>query len=260
MGSRHKLPENARIRVLSSSGSVTITAEDRSDVEVEPAGRMVELKEAAQPHKFGIFDHLHRRGRRDRGLRGSPDERSRAQQTPAVKSAWRSRPVLEIKSKSGSIEVRCPRGTDVSVGAISGQVKLIGAFGSVKVSTVSGSIEVDTTAGDVDARCVSGSITVKRCGGRCDVTSKSGRVRVDRVEGAARASTISGGVELGTSGGGQIELKMVSGGAKVKVLEPKHPNVRFHSLSGKMQCDCEQGSDFDLKVRSISGSLEVTGE
>jgi DUF4097 and DUF4098 domain-containing protein YvlB len=254
MGSRYDLPPNGRIRILSASGSVTVIAEDRNDVEVEPAGRSVELIEGGQhrhnPHRYGIFDRLHRGGRRE--SKAGPEA---GQDLPR-----RSRPVLEAKSKSGSIELLCPRGTDVSVGGISGSVKLIGVFGTVKVSTVSGGIEIDTAQGDVDARCVSGSITVKSCGGRCDVTSKSGRVRVERVDGAARASTISGGVELGTSGGGEIELKMVSGGAKVKVLERKYPSVRFQSLSGKLHCECQQGSDFELKVRSISGSLEVTGE
>jgi len=254
VGSRYELPADARIRVLTASGTVIVTAEDRTDVEVEPANRTVELKESGSGHRYGILDHLHRRGRRN------PEGRRGQRRVSDDEPPRQSRPVLEVKSKSGSVEVRCPRGTDVSVGAISGRVNLVGTFGSVKVSTVSGSIEVDTAEGDVDARCVSGSITVKSCGGRCDVTSKSGRVRVERVDGAAHASTISGGVELGTSGRGEVELKMVSGEAKVKVLETKHPRVRFQSLSGKMHCECEQGSDFDLKVRSISGSLEVTGE
>src|SRR6266540_857787 len=135
---------------------------------------------------------------------------------------------------------------------------LIGTFGSVKISTVSGGIEIDTARGNVDARCVSGSIKVRSCGGRCDVSSKSGGVRIERAEGPVHASTISGGVELGTAGHDEVELKMVSGGAKVKVLAPKNPRVRFQSISGKMHCECAQGSDFDLKVKSISGSLEVT--
>lgn len=240
MGSQYDLPENGRIRVLSASGSVTVVAEERPDVEVEPANRTVDLKEGPRRHRHGIFSHPHRHGSGEEG------------EGPR-------RPVLEVKSKSGSIEVRCPTGTDVSVGAMSGSVKLIGTFGSLKISTVSGGIDIDTATGNVDARCVSGSITVKSCGGRCDVSSKSGRVRIDRVEGSAHASTISGGVEIGTAGRDEVELKMVSGGAKVKVLGEKNPRIRFSSLSGKMHCKCKQGSDFDLKVRSISGSLEVTG-
>jgi len=243
MGSQYTLPENGRIRVLSASGSVTVFAEERSDVDVEPANRTVELTESGRHRhrrRHGIFDRWHRENREG--------------DTPPSR-----RPVLEVKSKSGNIEVRCPTGTDVSVGAMSGSVKLLGTFGSLKISTVSGSIEIDTATGNVDARCVSGSITVKSVGGRADVSSKSGRVRIDHVEGAAHASTISGGVEIGTAGGQDVELKMVSGGAKVKVLSEKHPRIRFSSLSGKMHCECTQGSDFDLKVKSISGSLEVTG-
>ena len=242
MGSQYTLPENGRIRVLSASGSVTVIAEERPDVDVEPANRTVELTESGRHRhrrRHGIFDRWHR-------------ESTEGDAPPS------RRPVLEVKSKSGSIEVRCPIGTDVSVGAMSGSVKLVGTFGSLKISTVSGNIDIDTATGNVDARSVSGSISVKSVGGRADVSSKSGRVRIDLVEGPAHASTISGGVEIGTAGD-DVELKMVSGGAKIKVLSEKQPRIRFSSLSGKMHCECVQGSDFDLKVKSISGSLEVTG-
>ena len=242
MGSQYDLPPDGRIRVLSASGAVTVIAEERDDVDVEPGQRGVELKEGGRGrhrHHRGLLGHLrsHEHGEGER----------------------QHRPVLEVKAKSGNIEVRCPIGTDVSVGAISGSVKLKGSFGSVKVSAVSGGVDIDTVTGDLDARAVSGSIAVKRCAGRCDVSSKSGKVRVERVEGPTHASTISGGVEIGAAGSDEIELKMVSGGAKVTVLGEKQPRVRFNSLSGKMHCECKQGSDFDLKVRSISGSLEIKG-
>jgi DUF4097 and DUF4098 domain-containing protein YvlB len=242
MGSQYELPPNGRIRVLSASGGVTVIAEERDDVDVEPGQRGVELREGGHGrhrHHRGLLGHLrsHEHGEGER----------------------QHRPVLEVKSKSGSIEVRCPLGTDVSVGAISANVKLKGSFGSVKVSAVSGGVEIDTVTGDLDARAVSGNIAVKRCAGRCDVSSKSGRVRVERVEGPTHASTISGAVEIGTAGSDEVELKMVSGGAKVTVLGEKQPRVHFNSLSGKMHCECKQGSDFDLKVRSISGSLEIKG-
>jgi hypothetical protein len=241
VGSVYKLPENGRIRVLSASGGVTVIAEDRSDVEVEPGSRMVDLKAGKRRHRHGIFEHLHRHPH------------------PEKEGDRPRRPVLEVKSKSGNIEVRCPVGTDVSVGAMSGSVKLVGSFGSLKISTVSGGIDIDTARGNVDARSVSGSVHVKSCGGSADIASKSGRVRIDHVDGSVHASTISGSVEIETAGRDEVELKMVSGGAKVTVLGEKEPRVRFTSLSGKMHCECKQGSDFDLKVKSISGSLEVLG-
>ena len=240
MGSQYELPPDARIRVLSASGGVTVIAEEREDVDVEPGQRAVELKDRRGRHR-------HRQRHWLGHLRSHEHDEGERQH----------RPVLEVKTKSGSVEVRCPLGTDVSVGAISGNVKFVGTFGSVKVSAVSGGIEIDTATGNVDARAVSGSVRVKNCGGSCDVSSKSGNVRIDHVEGSAHASTISGGVEIGTAGRQEVELKMVSGGAKITVLGDKQPRVRFNSLSGKMHCECKQGSDFDLKVRSISGSLEI---
>lgn len=212
MSARHALPPGASLRVLSGSGEVIVTAEERSDLEIDPP-RHVEPKNGT----------------------------------------------IEVRSRSGSLRVRCPKLTNISVGVISGHVRLEGEFGSVKVSAVSGSIEIDSAAGDLDVRSVSGQLTVKTCRGRCQLNTKSGHIRVEDVGGAAQASTMSGRVEVGTRGQGDVELKTISGSVSVRVLEPKYPRVRFRSLSGRLRCDCPQGTDFDLKASTISGSLEVTG-
>ena len=99
MGSQYDLPPDGRIRVLSASGAVTVIAEERDDVDVEPGQRGVELKEGGRGrhrHHGGLLGHLrsHEHGEGER----------------------QHRPVLEVKAKSGNIEVRCPIGTDVSVG------------------------------------------------------------------------------------------------------------------------------------------------
>ncbi|TMB98800.1 MAG: DUF4097 domain-containing protein [Chloroflexi bacterium] len=166
---------------------------------------------------------------------------------------------LEIKSKSGSISVRCPLGTNVSAGTISGSVRLQGLLGTIKASTVSGNIEVEEAQGDVDARSVSGSLTIESCGGECSLNSKSGSIRVGSVGKAARAATISGSVQLGTEGRGDVEVKTISGSITVRVPEGRYPRARFRSLSGRMHCDCPQGADFEVRGHSLSGSMEIKG-
>jgi DUF4097 and DUF4098 domain-containing protein YvlB len=213
MGSRHELPEGARIRVLTASGGVHVIAEDRSGIDVEPAQANVQT---------------------------SDDRR-----------------VVEIKSRSKSFTIRCPTGTNVSVGSISGGVKLEGTFGSIKISAISGSVDVDRARGDVDIRSVSGGIRVERCGGRCSLGTKSGSIRVGRVGGDIKASTISGSLQVGTDGLGAVNLKAVSGSMTVNIPPEKKPRVQMKSLSGKLKCECEQGSDFEIKGSSISGSLLV---
>ncbi len=213
MAARFQIAPDAHLRVVSVSGTISIIAEERSDLEIDPPARHV---------------HLHDGGR-----------------------------TVEIKSGSGALRIRCPRGTSVSVGAVSGSVHLDGVFGDVKVSAISGHIEVDSAAGDVDVRSVSGHLSVNTCGGRCQLNTKSGSIRVGHVEGAIRASTLSGRVELGTAGRDEVEIRTISGGISIHVPPGRAPSVRMRSISGRLRCDCPQGSDFEIKAATVSGSVEI---
>jgi DUF4097 and DUF4098 domain-containing protein YvlB len=164
---------------------------------------------------------------------------------------------MEVHSKSGNLHVRCPTGTNVKVGAMSGSVRLEGTFGSVKVNAVSGSIEVDDALGNVDIRSVSGNLSIGSCGGECTINSKSGRVTIGRVAKGARAATISGSVELGTDGTDDVEVKTISGRVSVQVAESKYPRVRFRTIAGKLHCDVAQGDDFEIRAASVSGSVDI---
>ena len=166
--------------------------------------------------------------------------------------------IAETKSKSSNLQVRVPTGMNVSVGTISGSVRLEGTFGSVKVSAVSGTVELDHALGDIDIRSVSGSLTVKSVAGECCVNSKSGRISIGRVGRMAKAATISGKVDLTTDGSEDVEVKSISGHVSVRVAHGKFPRVRFRSLAGKLRCDCEQGDDFEVRAASVSGSVEIT--
>ena len=166
--------------------------------------------------------------------------------------------VLEVRSKSGSLTARCPTGTRVSVGAISGSVRLEGTFASVKVSAVSGSVHVGSVRGDADVRSVSGSLSIESCGGDCSLNTKSGRITVGHVEKGLQAATISGTIEVGTAGQGAVELKSISGSVSLQIPEGRYPHAKFRTLSGRVRCDCPQGEDFELKVTTLSGSIEIT--
>ncbi len=165
--------------------------------------------------------------------------------------------VVEVKSKSSSLHIRVPVGTDVSVGAISGSVRMEGTFGSVKASAVSGKVEVDAAMGDVDIRSVSGHLSVQSAAGECCLNSKSGRISIGRVAKTAKAATISGSVELGTEGLEDVELKTISGHVTVNVPRDKYPRIRFRTLAGKLRCESAQGDDFEIRAASVSGSIDI---
>jgi predicted membrane protein len=53
-------------------------------------------------------------------------------------------------------------------------------------------------------------------------------------------------------------VRTVSG--KVEILVPRElrPATRLKSVSGRVQCDCEEGSDGEISVASISGKITVS--
>lgn len=215
MGTRFQIPPGAFLRIASISGHVSVIAEERADLEIDPPERRIELEDGGR--------------------------------------------TVHIQARSTSLIIRCPQGSDVAVGSVSGHIELEGRFGSVKATTVSGHIQIDSASGDVDVRSVSGHLSVDACGGRCQLNTKSGKITVGRVEKAVRASTLSGRVELGTAGREDVEIRTISGGITVRIAGAKHPHPRLRSLSGHIRCDCLQGSDFEIKATTISGSIDIAG-
>jgi DUF4097 and DUF4098 domain-containing protein YvlB len=219
--------------LTASSGDVTVTAEERGDIEAPSDARVETIS----------------------GEHG---------------------PVLEIRSPRGGsrdLEVRCPAGTPVSVGTISGDVRLHGDLGPAAVTTTSGDVSVDRAAA-LDARSVSGDLAVDCCSGLCRLITKSGHivaddtgpaeadtvsgyVRLHRTAGGVTVRTVCGDVELGTDGTEPVNVRTVSGGITVKVPRERLPAAKLRSLSGKIDCTCLLGSDFPLQVTSVSGKIEV---
>jgi hypothetical protein len=272
MSARHELPLNASLRVTTSSGNVTIIAEERADVQTPDDARVETIGADARGE-----DRTERRRR----------ERPRRHRRPALQLLKRlvgahaphprqQGPALEVHSpRAGSrkLEVRCPAGTPISVGTLSGDVRLQGDFGAATITTTSGDVSVDRAAA-LDARSVSGDLEVDRCSGLCRLNTKSGhieaghtgpteaatvsgRVRLRNTAGGVTVRTISGKVELATDGTEAVKARTVSGDIAIRVPTERLPEARLRSLSGKVCCDCLQGSDFPLEVTSVSGKIEV---
>ena len=174
---------------------------------------------------------------------------------------------------SGWLKIRCPTGTDVAVGTVSGKVALLGQIGAARINTVSGKIDVER-AESLDARSIAGRIDVGHCSGSCRLQTKSGKatigsagdchistmsgqIQITEATGKVMAQTCSGSVELGTQGKGNVEVQTLSGSVKVAVPKDMRPDARLRSLSGEPRCDCEPGSDCQIYVQSLSGKIEV---
>ena len=273
MTARYELPPGTALRVTASSGDVTVIAEERSDVEA-PEGARVEARPAEAASEEQI--PAERRRRKRRGLRALRRLVVRAIRGRRRRMHGPRGPSLEIRSPRGGsddLEIRCPTGIAISVGTISGDVRLVGNFGATRIATASGDISVDR-ADALDVRSVSGDLEVEACSGRCRLHTKSGDIEA-RTTGPAEADTVSGGVtlhrtaggvtvrtvsgdvELGTDGTEAVTIRTVSGRIAVRVPSERLPDAKLRSLSGDVEREFPQGADFLLRVDSVSGDIEV---
>ncbi len=184
---------------------------------------------------------------------------------------------LQIRAGRGAgpLTVRCPLGTDVTVGTQSGDVRMDGQFGDVSVTTMSGKIELEA-ADDADLRTMSADVYVGACAGRCRVSSISGKVvggdadaatvstmsgsiKFDRVSGEFRARSVSGTVECNCLGAGAIAVKTVSGKVHLTLPDGTQPDTCCKSMSGNVRCTLPEGDDVRVEAMSVSGSIEVEG-
>jgi DUF4097 and DUF4098 domain-containing protein YvlB len=176
-------------------------------------------------------------------------------------------------SWSGSIDVKCAPGTDVTVGTVSGSVDLVGALGAVRVATVSGRIRI-AEAARIDVRTKSGKIDIGRCEGACRIMTKSSAIHVRHADratvaavsglvlleevGGAEVKAVSGKVLIGAIGGRRVSVHSVSGKVEIRVPAASRPATRLRSISGRIDCDLTPGDDFEVAVMSVSGAIRVS--
>lgn len=275
MSTGYELPPGYTLRVTTSSGDITVIAEERNDVEA-PEDARVEARSGEEQAKERPRKRHPRKKKPLKFLRRLVKQAVRGD---ILYGGRNPGPALEIRSPraaSRDLEVRCPAGTPISVGTISGDVRLRGDLGPSTVTTTSGDVSVDRAAA-LDARSISGDLEVDCCAGLCRLITKSGHivaddtgpaeadtvsgyVRLGRTAGGVTVRTVSGSVELGTDGTEPVNIRTISGGIAVKVPKERLPAAKLRSLSGKINCGCLQGSDFPLRVTSVSGKIEVEAE
>jgi DUF4097 and DUF4098 domain-containing protein YvlB len=180
---------------------------------------------------------------------------------------------IEVKphKRSSPVHVRCPEGSEVMVGTVSGDVDLQGSLGAVRVTSTSGSITVDTVE-SADLRTLSGRATVEQCSGLCRASTKSGRIDVGATGGGDLA-TVSGNVRIGATSGvevrtvsgkvaiqsgaqGPVRAKTISGSIDVTLPHGVRPHIRAAGR-GKVRGECEEGNDVEIDVRTVSGKIEI---
>ncbi len=180
---------------------------------------------------------------------------------------------LIVHAASHRVSVVVPFGTDVVVLALAGRVTTTGRLGRVVVTAGAGRIDVEH-ADSIDVRATAARVTVGRCMGECRLKLATGRADIDHVgslhlmsdagrvsarevddEATVRATT--GRVDIGVNGGGDVDIETLHGRIEVTVHGTALPHMAVRSGHGAVRLDVPDGDDFNLRVLTAHGRVEV---
>jgi DUF4097 and DUF4098 domain-containing protein YvlB len=229
MSHEGKTASGREVRIATGSGSITVIAEPRAEVEAERG--IVKIEDDVV---------------KVAGHKGSSSLTVRVPEGSDV----------VIGSRSGTLKVKGHIGA-VRAQTMSGRVD-VERVSSADIRTMSGSIHVASCEALCRVKTKSGSAHVESSGS-VDVAVGSGSIEIDHVEGAAHARCISGGIQLGAGGHGPIEAETMSGAIVITLPADCRPRVRAKSLSRSATVSLPAGDDCDIVAKTMSGAITVQG-
>lgn len=221
-----------RVLISNVSGSVTISAWDRKEVDVQgDIDNGVERVDVSQDN--GIVDV--KVVLKDNGRDGN----------------WRD--------GDATLKIRVPADPQVQVeaGTVSATISTNGLRGRQRLKSVSGDVRSDVTGSDLSINTVSGRIDVTGSGSaaRVRASSVSGTVTLNHVGGDVEAHSTSGDVDVDLQGATEVRAAVVSGDVTLRGTLARDADVEASSVSGRVKVTTQAPNGFNYDINTFSGSL-----
>jgi len=155
--------------------------------------------------------------------------------------------------------VKVPKGTEVDIQSVSGNVVLTGVAGPANAQSVSGDVRVTDVTELVQAKSVSGNVEVRssRSERHVEIESVSGEVLVMDIEAdELTVSSVSGDVRLQGVSSQRASLESVSGDLEYTGTIRASGRYDFQSHSGNVLLTIGEGVGFELEASTFSGEVE----
>lgn len=209
------------------SGTIRVMGWDRPDVRISAvATGDARLQFDANSNRITLtIDHESRRGNHNRG--------------------------------NARFDVSVPRGTRLSLEAVSGDLTATGSQGEIDASSVSGDVEVTGGVREVDVKSVSGSVRASQVNGNLRAESVSGSVRAETVSGSVDASTVSGMIRLVGIQSRDVRTETVSGDILYTGSIESGGKYGFESHSGTIRLNIPRSSGAHVSVETFSGDVST---
>jgi DUF4097 and DUF4098 domain-containing protein YvlB len=154
--------------------------------------------------------------------------------------------------------VTAPAGTRLTVGSVSGSIRVADIKGDLSVNTVSGGVRIANAGRISTAKSVSGSVEIvdTQVDGGIEAQSVSGNVLFRKVNAQrVEAGSVSGNVVFQDVQCERAEAHSVSGNVEFGGTLAKNGRYELTSHSGDVRIAVGGGTGFELEAESFSGSV-----
>ena len=181
------------------------------------------------------------------------------------------------KTRSITVRVELPTGSDLHGSAAMGDVTVTGRLGDVAYKTSAGNIQLDEAA-TVSARTSAGDVLGTRFTGRSTVSTSSGRLHVGELVEGGELKNSNGTTVVGATGGplkarasngaitvevaaDDVEAKTAMGA--VRVLDVRHGSLALETAMGDIEVGVREGTaawlDVTTKLGRVRNEMESSG-
>ncbi|MDP7702877.1 DUF4097 family beta strand repeat-containing protein [Mycobacterium sp. TY815] len=221
-------PDPISVRVAAGTGSVRLTATDRTDtsVQLRPDDDTCDADVWTAEHVRVDF--------RDGRLTVSTPKRARH------------------RGGAVQIDIALPSGSRVSATLGSAELRAEGDYSDVRVAAAAGDIDIDAVTGKLKSTSASGSLSVQRIKGYASIATSSGAVRVENLDGELKFKAASGSLSVDTLRGA-VRSRTASGGVIVEA--GIRGVVSAHTSSGEVAVGVPEGTAVRFDIVTGSGSV-----
>jgi DUF4097 and DUF4098 domain-containing protein YvlB len=222
-----KVDAEARISIENIAGTVTVTGWDRNEVQV--TGTLDAKAESLEIDGGGAALSIEVKYARRRNLN---------------------------LSHGSVLNVKVPRGCELSVETVSADIEVAEVRGAVAAQSVSGGVRVGSAPASVEAETVSGSLVVALGGGTVELATISGQIEATGYADRLETSTVSGSVELTATKPVKIlKAESVSGSLEISASPSTGGDWDLACQSGKISIVVPANVDAEFDIETFSGDI-----
>ena len=162
----------------------------------------------------------------------------------------------DVSGLTVDVEIQMPDKGPVEVKCTSGNIVVLDTGGSLRIDATSGNIQAKGLNGPVEISAKSGNVSIEDVSTpSLTLENKAGNVTLRRIKGNMNTRTSAGNVLIEDCAGKTMAIETVSGDASLDISEPLNGIVNLRTVSGNARVTVDDKGDCRVSLSTLRGAV-----